>query len=81
VPPKRTEDDPSTQYDPTHVEIDATAPSGAAPPEFPDGSWAEFVAARSRFLRSRGMVGDEGDDPPRARPHMRAVRVSSHFLL
>ncbi len=60
MPSKRTDEQASS----THV---ATTPSeahldyGAAPQEFPEG-WDEFVVARSRYLRARGMSDRNAPD-------------------
>jgi len=53
-------------------------PQGAAPPEFPDGDWDDFVAAKLRFLKSRGLdSGKAPNDPPAQQPRWmyRSIRT------
>jgi len=61
----KKEPEPSATRGEQHDDRPEQYPHGAAAPEFPDGDWADFVAARARFLRSRGM--DCGDEPDNRR--------------
>ena len=78
---KRHEQDPSTARNEPIPEPSEAAGQGAAPPEFPDGDWADFVAARSRFLRDRGMDDDDATERSPTKPRPRYVHARSRFSL